>query len=331
MRFNMNIRKVVANFLSQRSFWSPELWNCTTCLICQDRCPRGIKLVEAISEARSEVIERGELPRDLKLFLENIQKFSNPFGAIKRPSFEAKKAKNGDFEFLLFLGCSVYHPRVEKLAKRVVELLKIAKVDFAILEKELCCGNDVKAIGEKGLFELLKDENSRIFEEFGVDRIITISPHCYNALKNYYGIETYHITQVLLKKIETAELRFSSTLESRVTYHDPCYLSRHNSVVEEPRKLLSSIPGVELVEMQRNRRLSLCCGGGSGGILRSFQWLPSVERIREAMLTGSEILATSCPFCLIMLEDAVKTKNSDLKVFDVVEILHSTVTGSPLT
>ncbi|MEM0088373.1 MAG: (Fe-S)-binding protein [Archaeoglobaceae archaeon] len=331
MRFNMNIRKAVASYIGRGSFWTPELWNCTNCLICQERCPRGIKLVEAINEARAETIEKGELPKDLQRFLENIQKFSNPFGAFKRPSFEAKTAKKGEFEFLLFLGCAVYDSRVEKVAKRAIELLKMAKVNFAILEKELCCGNDVKAIGEKGLFELLKEKNSKFFEELGVKKIITISPHCYNALKNYYGIETYHIAQVLLEKVENAELRFSSTLEARVTYHDPCYLSRHNDVVEEPRTLLSSVPGIELVEMQRNRKLSLCCGGGSGGIVRDFRWRPSMERIREAMLTGSEILATSCPFCLVMLEDAVKTKNSGLRVFDVVEILYSAITGSPLT
>lgn len=330
MRFNMNVRKAIANFLSNRYFWSPELWNCTNCLICQERCPRGIRIVDAINEVRKEVVEKGDIPKDLKSFLENIQKFSNPFGAVKRPSFEAKTAKKGEFEFLLFLGCSVYDPRVEKVAKKAIELLKMAKVDFAILERELCCGNDVRAIGEIGLFELLKEENAEIFERVGVERIVTISPHCYNALKNYYGIETYHITQVLLEKVESAELRFSSTLEARVTYHDPCYLSRHNSVVEEPRSLLISVPGVEFVEMQRNRRLSLCCGGGSGGILRSFRWRPSTERIREAMLTGSEILATSCPFCLIMLEDAARTKNS-LRVFDVIEILYSAITASPLT
>lgn len=330
MRFNMNLRKAVARFLSSNSFWNLELWNCTNCLICQERCPRGIKLVDAINEARAEVVERGELPPDLKKMLENIQKFSNPFGALKKPSFDVRIAEKGNFEFLLFLGCSVYDPRIEKVAKKMVELLKMAKIDFAILEKELCCGNDVKAIGEKGLFELLKEGNSKNFEALGAKKIITLSPHCYNALKNYYGIETYHITEILLKKISNSELRFSTAIEIRATYHDPCYLARHNSVVEEPRLLLGSIPGVDFAEMQRNRRLSLCCGGGSGGIVRSFQWRPSVERIREAMLAGCEVIATSCPICLIMLEDAVRAKNSDLKVFDVVEILYSAVTGSPL-
>lgn len=326
----MNIRRAVANYISQRSFWNSELWNCTNCLICQERCPRGIKIVEAINNARAEVVEKGDLPKDLREFLENIQKFSNPFGAIKRPNFDAKIAKKGDFEFLLFIGCSAYDPRIEKVVKKAIELLKLAKIDFAIFERELCCGNDVKAIGESGLFEMLKEKNLKAFESLGLKKVLTLSPHCYNALKNYYGIETYHVSQVLLEKVKNAEIRFSSVLELRATYHDPCYLSRHNNVVEEPRALLSSIPGIDLVEMQRSRELSLCCGGGSGGIVRGFRWRPSVERIREAMLTGSEILVTSCPFCLLMLEDAVKTKNSDLKVFDIVEVLYSAVTGSSL-
>lgn len=327
----MNLRKAVANFLNSNQFWSPELWNCTNCLICQERCPRGIRLVEFINNSRAEFVEKGELPSELKKMLENIQKFSNPFGFIKRPNFEAKIARKGEFEFLLFIGCSVFDSRIEKMAKKAIELLKMAKIDFAILEREFCCGNDVKAIGERGLFELLKEENLRLFETFGVKKVITLSPHCYNALKNYYGVETYHIAEILLEKIKNAELKFSSVLGSRVTYHDPCYLARHNRVVEEPRDLLNSIPGIDFVEMQRSRRLSLCCGGGSGGIVRDFRWRPSVERVREALVTGSEILATSCPFCLITLEDAVKSKNSDLKVFDIVEILYSTITGSPLT
>lgn len=325
MRYNMNLRRVLARFLNGENFWSEELWNCTNCLICQERCPRGIKLVEKINEARALQLEKGYIPVELKKMLENIQKFSNPFGPLKKPKFDAKVAKRGEFEFLLFLGCSVYDPRIQSVANKAIELLKLANVDFAVLETEFCCGNDVRAIGESGLFEDLKEKNMEKFRSLGVDKVITISPHCYNAFRNYYGLNVHHISQILLDKIKKAELKFKKVFEARVTYHDPCYLSRHNRIISEPRELINSIPGIEVVEMQRNGELSLCCGGGSGGIVRNFPWKPSLERIREASLTGAEYLITSCPFCLIMLEDASKVKKTEIKVMDIVEVLHSVV------
>ncbi|MCX8172396.1 MAG: (Fe-S)-binding protein [Archaeoglobaceae archaeon] len=325
MRYNMNLRKAIARFLSKQDFWSNDLWNCTTCLICQQRCPRGIKLVDAIITSRSEVIEKGSIPKELRDMLENIRKFHNPFGALKRPNFDAKIVENGNFDYLLFIGCSAYDQRVQKVVEKAIELLKALKVNFAILPEEKCCGNDVRALGEFGLFEHLLEDNMKIFWNFGVKKIITISPHCYNAFKNYYGLQTYHITEILLKKVLNAELRFSKRFDGIVTYHDPCYLSRYNNLILEPRELLKSVPGLEFVEMQRSKELSLCCGGGSGGIVRDFVWKPSTQRIMEAVLTGANFMAVSCPFCLVMLEDSVKTKKVDIKVLDVIEILYDTV------
>lgn len=321
----MNLRRAIARFLSKQDFWSSELWNCTNCLICQQRCPRGIKIVDFIINSRNEVIEKGSIPKELRQMLENIQKFRNPFGALKRPNFDAKIAENRNFEYLLFVGCSAYDPRVQKVVEKTIELLKASKIDFAILAEENCCGNDVRALGEQGLFEMLKNDNIKRFESVGVKKIITISPHCYNAFKNYYGLETYHITEILLNKVRNAELRFSKPFEGIVTYHDSCYLSRYNKLIQEPRELLKAVPGVEFVEMQRNKELSLCCGGGSGGIVRDFVWKPSVQRIKEAMLTGASYLAVSCPFCLIMLEDSAKVKKAEIKVLDLIEILYDSV------
>ncbi|MEM0215565.1 MAG: (Fe-S)-binding protein [Archaeoglobaceae archaeon] len=325
MRYNMNLRRVIARFLSKQDFWSNELWNCTNCLICQQRCPRGIKLVDFIINSRSEVIEKGSIPKELRQMLENIQKFRNPFGAVKRPNFDAKIAEKGNFEYLFFIGCSAYDQRVQKVVEKAIELLKASKVDFAILPEENCCGNDVRALGEQGLFGMLKEDNMKRFETFGVKKIITISPHCYNAFKNYYGIEAYHITEILLNKVRNAELRFSKPFEGLVTYHDSCYLSRYNRLISEPRELLKAVPGVEFVEMQRNKELSLCCGGGSGGIVRDFVWKPSAQRIQEALLTGASYLAVSCPFCLVMLEDSAKAKKAEIKVLDLIEILYDSV------
>ncbi|MEM0350869.1 MAG: (Fe-S)-binding protein, partial [Archaeoglobaceae archaeon] len=170
--------------------------------------------------------------------LENIQKFYNPVGELKRPKFDAKIAKKGDFEYLLFLGCAIFDPRIEAIARKAIELLKLAGVDFAILNEERCCGNDVKAIGEIGLFELLREYNMSTFENLGVEKIIAISPHCYNAFKNYYRMEVYHVLEILLEKIEKGELKFKRIFEGRVTYHDPCYIGRYNKIISEPRDLL---------------------------------------------------------------------------------------------
>lgn len=321
----MNLRKSIALFLNKGKFWSEDLWNCTNCMICQERCPRGIKLVEIIRNSRVERVELGNIPKEIGNMFENIKKFQNPFGATKKPKFDAEIAKKGEFEYLFFIGCSAYNPRVREVVEKAIKLLKLAKIKFGVLETENCCGNEVMALGEIGLFEMLMDKNKQIFDSLGVRKVITISPHCYNAFKNYYKLETFHISEILLEKVQNAEIRFSKVFEGKVTYHDPCYLSRHNRIVLEPRELLESIPGLELVEMQRNKELAICCGGGSGGIVRDFRWKPSIERIREARLTDAKFLVVSCPFCLMLLEDAAKVKNTGLKVLDLVEILYESV------
>lgn len=333
MRYAMNIRKLIARYISSKDdFWSEELWNCTTCHVCQDRCPRGIPITDLIVEARSRVIESGRVPTDVREMLESIQKFANPFGvgkAKKRGWHQGKFrfADEGEFEYLLFAGCGVVDDRIADVARKAGELLEAAGVNFAILREEGCCGNDVKAVGEEGLFELLKEENMATFEEYGVKKVIVISPHCYNTFKNDYGLEVYHISEILLKAIEGARIRFRKVIEARVAFHDSCYLGRYNGLYEEPREVLRAIPGLELVEMLRNRENSLCCGAGGGNIVRDVEFRPSLKRIDEAGIVAAEFLAVACPFCLMMLEDAVKVKKADVKVLDVVELLYESVFG----
>ncbi len=335
VRYDLNLRKLIAAFLGKGAkFWSEDLWNCTTCHICQDRCPRGIPLTEMIIDARKSVVEEGRVPREVREMLESVQKFANPFGVGKfkkrewQRKVDVKFADEGEFEYLFFAGCAVVDERAVEVTIKAVELLKEAGIDFAVLKDEPCCGNDVKAVGEEGLFELILEENKEIFEKHGVKKLIVTSPHCYNAFKNYYGLEVYHISEILLKAIENADIRFNKVIEARVTYHDPCYLGRYNGVYDPPREVLKSVPGIELVEMQRNRELSLCCGAGGGNVVRDIEHRPSLFRVDEALLTAADILAVSCPFCLMMLEDAVKVKKADLKVLDVVEIVYESVFGS---
>ncbi len=182
-------------------------------------------------------------------------------------------------------------------------------------------------MGELGLFELLKEENMANFEKLGVRKIIVSSPHCYNAFRNFYGLEVYHVSEILERAIKDAALRFRNVLETKVTYHDPCYLGRYNGIYDPPREVLKAIPGVELVEMMRTRETSLCCGAGGGNIVRDIQFRPSLKRVDEAAVVGADILAVACPFCHMMLEDAVKVKGAEIKVVDVVELVYESVFG----
>jgi len=335
MRYNMNIRKLIAHYLGKRNeFWSDELWNCTTCHVCQDRCPRGIPITDLIIEARSRTIESGRVPSDVREMLESIQKFANPFGVGKAKKREwhrnmFKFADDGDFEYLYFAGCGVVDERVGEVARKTAELLEAADVNFAILREEGCCGNDVKAVGEEGLFEMLREENMAVFEKYGVEKLIVSSPHCYNVFKNDYdGIKVYHVSEIFEKAIEDARLRFRSVLELRVTFHDSCYLGRYNGIYDSPREVLKAIPGIELVEMSRNRENALCCGAGGGNIVRDVEFRPSLMRVDEAEMTAADVLAVSCPFCLMMLEDAIKVKKVEIKVLDVAELLYEAVFGA---
>ncbi|MET1123654.1 MAG: (Fe-S)-binding protein [Archaeoglobaceae archaeon] len=331
VRFDLNLRRLIAEYFSSGEFWSPQLWNCTNCRICEDRCPRGIELTKYIREAKSRAVEEGRVPEELKKLLESVYKFGNPFGVGKprRRSWidrvDVKFAEKGNFEFLLFAGCATVDERIAEIAAKAAELLKACGIDFAVLAEEDCCGNDVTAIGEAGLFEELKERNLRVFERYGVRKIVTLSPHCYNAFRRYYGIESYHVTELLAGAIERADLKFRKVTELRVTYHDPCYLGRYNGIYDAPRYVISSIPGVELVEMQRNRELAICCGGGSGNVLRDFKVRPSLLRIDEAATLNVDAIAVACPFCYMMLEDAAKIRGGAVEVKDVVELVYDSV------
>jgi Fe-S oxidoreductase len=337
VKYTLNLRKLIAGVIGRNEgFWDERLWDCTTCHVCQDRCPRGIPLTDLIVEARSRTVEEGRVPAEIRDMLESVRKFGNPFGvspAIRREwvkDLELKHAEDGDFEYLFFAGCSTIDPRLRSVAKKAAEIMAAAGIDYAVLREEKCCGNDVMVVGEKGLFNLIMEENKELFEKLGVEKLIVTSPHCYHVFKNFYNVEVYHITEVLLEAVEDAELTFSHVVEKRVTYHDPCYLGRYSGIYDAPRELLKSISGIELVEMQRSRELSLCCGAGGGNIIRDLEMRPSLRRIDEAIATGAEVIAVSCPFCHMMLDDAVRVKRVEIKVLDVIELLHMAVTGTQM-
>ena len=193
----------------------------------------------------------------------------------------------------------------------------------------MCCGSEIRRMGDPWTFESLAEENIEIFDRYNVKNIVTISPHCFNTFRNEYqggAFEVRHYTELFASLIEQRKISFSNQIEKTITYHDPCFLGKQNKIFDPPRKILSSIPGVKLVEMDRARERSLCCEGGGGRM-----WVESEDseerlamiRVREAMDVSAEVLATSCPFCLLTLEDVVKTAELEesIQVLDIAELV----------
>ncbi len=335
----MNFRKTVARIvlgLEKSVSGRSEFWDCTTCSTCKVRCPRGVKTVDLIIEFRKNMIEYGRIPPMIRDALENVYKHGNPWGRSRMKRGEwaeglpVRKAGEEPVRNILFTCCSsAYDSRAQESTRALAKILTDQQIEFGILaEKETCCGNEVYNMGEEGLFELLMEENVENLNKYAGETIITTSPHCYNTFKNrYHGLkkDVKHYTQLLTELIDQGKIRFDKRLELTVTYHDPCYLGRYNGILEEPRKIIESIPGVKLVEMDRNKMNSLCCEGGGGRMWYDGPPGPRTaeRRVAEALNTGAELLITTCPFCLATLEDAVKVVGAEdkLKVTDLAELL----------
>jgi Fe-S oxidoreductase len=249
-------------------------------------------------------------------------------------------------EILLFVGCYyAYDPRMRKVAEATVDLLKRAGVDFGILgSKESCCGESIRKTGNEEVFKSLARENIKTFIDHGVKRVLVASPHCYHTFKNEYPefmvhLDVVHISQFLLELVEEGRLELNGSLASRregaagtkVTFHDPCYLGRHNGIFEEPRQLLRKIEGLELVEMPDSRQDSLCCGGGGG---RIWAETPKEERfsdlrVEQAVEVGAQVLATSCPYCISNFEESRLAMGEDApEVKDITEVLLEAIQGN---
>lgn len=220
-----------------------------------------------------------------------------------------------------------YDTRARKALKALMELLEIGDVDFGVMEDERCEGNEVLVMGEFGLFEELAGHNIRKFREYGVGRILTPDPHAYNAFRNYYPrlggeFEVIHHSQLILALMMNGNLK-PSGLDGKATYHDPCFLGRWNGIYSEPRRILEMIPGLRFVEMRRNRNNAFCCGGGSGNFYTDYlggRNSPARIRVIEASEIA-DILVTSCPACLMMLEDAKKSEGLDIEIKDLAEVV----------
>ena len=347
LKSRLNIRRLMIEAILGRNLEHLserlELWDCTTCKTCTIRCPRGLKPMDLVIGMRGFLVEEGHIPKTLIEAMENSYKHGNPWGKPKNKRTEWTKEISEDLkvkdfsqgdraEYLYFVGCTAASdPRIQQIARALALNLQSAEVDFGILgNEEQCCGSEIRRMGESGLFEELVEKNIERFDNCRIERIITGCPHGFNVLKNEYPqgkFEVLHTTQLLAKKLEEGKLSLKQEIKKVVTYHDPCFLGKQNSIFDEPRMLINAIPGITFKELDRSRERSLCCEGGGGRM-----WVESSSedaerlaevRIKDAVELGAEILATACPLCVLTLEDAVKTSGNEdkIRVMDIAELL----------
>ena len=321
-----------------------DIWRCTSCGNCTIQCPRGVKQIDIGVSLRRVATEYEIFPssvRSARTARASLISEGNPIQGERKNRRDWAKdlpVKNftGDMDILYFVGCYFsYDPRMKKVAAATVNILNKAGINFGILgEKENCCGESIRKTGSEEVFKTLAKENIKTFIDNGVKKIIVSSPHCYHTFKNEYpefmvNFEIVHFSQYLFELIKTGKLEITGKFNKKVTYHDPCYLGRHNDVFDEPRDILKIIPGLELAEMTDFRENSLCCGGGGGRI-----WMdtPKEERFSDLRLeqakdTGAEILATCCPYCITNFEESRLNLEYDeiIKVKDIAEIINDVI------
>jgi Fe-S oxidoreductase len=321
-----------------------EIWRCTTCGRCPQRCPRDVKIIEVMVSLRRMATEYGLFPpsvRPVRAVTVSLSDQGNPLGEERKArgdwaeGLSVKTFEEG-MEILYFPGCyPCYDPRLKKVATATANILNKAGVDFGILGvKENCCGESIRKTGNEQLFKRLARENIKTFVENGVKKILVSSPHCYHTFRNEYpefmvNFEVIHTSQYLFQLINEGRLKPTKEYGKKVTYHDPCYLGRHNGIFDEPREVLKKIPGLELREMAESRENSLCCGMGGGRIWfetpKSERF--SILRLEQAIGLGAEVLATCCPYCISQFEDSrlMLTNSEVIQIKDITEILQEVI------
>ena len=340
---------LVASFIVRRlihqaqlglvDFEDDDLWLCATCGACVARCPRGVEIIDIMRAMRNVVAEVGaaKVPDSLRITAKNIASAGNPQGEAREIrgnwAEESKVKAFTEGTELLYFSCCVpaYDPKVRRIAQATAGILNKAGVDFGILgAKESCCGESIRKAGNESIFQSLANSNIQAFTESGVSKVLVSSPHCYHTFKNEYpalggNFEVVHTAQYLLELIRDQKLKLTKELNKKVAYQDPCYLGRHNGIYDEPREVLRSIPGLELIELPDSREESICCGGGGGRI-----WIETKKgerfsdlRLEQAIEAGAEILAVACPYCMLNFDDSVLTmdKGEIIEIRDISELV----------
>jgi Fe-S oxidoreductase/nitrate reductase gamma subunit len=320
------------------------LWACTFCLNCYEQCPVFISAFDKIIDMRRYlVLMETRYPSELREVFRNMERRSNPWGLERHSRADWAKelgvktlAEDPNVDFLYYPGCfKGYDDRNRRVAVSMVKILQRAGVKFGILgAEEGCCGDPARRIGNEYLYKILAEANIKTMNHYKVKKILTTCPHCFTNLKNEYPqfggtFEVIHQTELLHDLVKHKKLKLKGTGPVNVTYHDSCYLGRYNGIYEKPRKILSSIPGVRLKEMERSRFRSFCCGGGGGRMWMEEHLGRRINemRIEQALELKPDVIATACPYCLTMLGDGLKAKGMEesVKALDIAELLEKSL------
>jgi Fe-S oxidoreductase len=328
------------------------IWSCVTCGACVQECPVDIEHVDAIVDMRRyQVMMESKFPAEAGVMLRNLENSGNPWGASAQDRLGWVKGLEDDIvvvngrvppdtEYLYWVGCAgAFDDRAKKAVRAFAELMIEAGVTFAILgPQESCTGDPARRAGNEYLFQEMAKANIATLKEKRVTKIVASCPHCFNTMSREYpdlggDFEVIHHTELLARLLKEGKLKPKESVDAKVTYHDPCYLARHNDVLKQPRSVVNAIPGVEATEMHRCKKGTFCCGAGGARM-----WMEetvgkriNIERIEEALATDADIVSTGCPYCMIMLDDAVKDKvqkkeaSENVQVLDVAQILARSV------
>ena len=317
-----------------------NVWLCTQCNSCTLFCPKKLSCADAIVDDHSLLVEKSNIPRTVKDVLESVYKYHNPMSTPQTKRMDWAKDLNvktyptvTKADVLFFVCCSnVYDLRNQEAARNMAGVFNSMGLSFATLgAEEWCCGDHMLRMGEKGLFEELAEHNISMFKKLDAEKIVTLSPHCYNTFKNDKpykdaNLNVQHYTQFLAEAINDGKIKLGKPVKKTVAYHDPCFLGKRNDVFDAPRQILHSIEGIRLVEMKRTRQSSFCCGGGAGRVWTEdavTEKRPSTNRLREALELGVDTVTVACPYCVTTLEDAVKVLDVENKIAvkDILELI----------
>ncbi|MCB0313131.1 MAG: (Fe-S)-binding protein, partial [Calditrichaeota bacterium] len=307
---------------------------------CEEACPLFIDFIDRFVEMRRHlVLEESRFPAELTSIFKNLENSGNPWGiapedrelwteGLKVPKM---RDAEGEVEYLVFVGCAgAFDQRSQKTLQSLVKILNAAGVNYAILGKEeTCTGDPARRVGNEYLYQMMAMQNVETLNAMSFKKVITSCPHCYNTIRNEYPqlggeYEVVHHTEVIRDLLQTGKIKLENRLEQTITYHDSCYLGRHNDIYDAPREILSAIPGVKLTEMPRSRNKGFCCGAG-GGRMWLDEHKPRVNqnRVEEASETDAGLIGTACPFCSIMIDDGIKETGHEerLQTRDVAQLV----------